>query len=130
MKKLLIATLLATALPLAASAAVIIVREAPPPPRHEHVPAARPGYAWTPGYWQWSGHRYTWHRGEYVRTRAGQRWNAPAWHERNGRWEFERGGWRAGDRDHDGVANRHDRDRDGDGVPNRHDDRPDNPRRH
>jgi hypothetical protein len=41
----------------------------------------------------------------------------------------ERGGWRRGDRDGDGVRNGRDRDRDGDGVPNRVDSRPNNPNR-
>src|SRR5450830_1330818 len=130
MKKLLIAAMLAAsvgtiAVPLTASADVIVVRKAPPEPRHENVPAARRGYVWTPGYWNWNGRRYVWHKGQYVKARSGYHYNAPAWHERDGRWEFSRGEWRHGD----GVPNRVDRDRDGDGVPNRHDDRPDNPNR-
>jgi hypothetical protein len=42
---------------------------------------------------------------------------------------MQRGEWRRGDRDHDGVPNRMDRDKDGDGVPNRLDNRPNNPNR-
>ncbi len=125
MKKLLIAAMLAAsvgtiAVPLTASADVIVVRKAPPEPRHEHVPAARRGYVWTPGYWDWNGRRHVWHKGQYVKARAGYHYNAPAWHERDGRWEFSRGEWRHGDgdRDGDGIPNRVDRDRNGDGIPN------------
>ena len=38
----------------AVAATYIDVRVAPPPPRHEMVPAARPGYVWAPGYWDWT----------------------------------------------------------------------------
>lgn len=152
MKKLLIAAMFAASLgsiaaPAIAATEIIVVRKAPPAPRHEVMPAARHGYVWTPGYWNWTGHRYAWVKGKYVKARAGYHWNAPRWQERNGRWQFAHGEWQRGDRrvdsdrdgvpnrydrdrDNDGIRNQHDRDRDNDGVPNRHDDRPDNPRRH
>jgi hypothetical protein len=102
------------------------VRPAPPPPRHEAVPRPRRGQVWEEGHWEWRGNRYQWVRGHWVQARAGHQYRQPHWVEREGRWEFQRGGW---DRDGDGVSNRHDRDRDGDGVPNRRDQQPDNPRR-
>jgi hypothetical protein len=122
MKKLLLAAMAASAfgavaLPQVASAEVVIVRTAPPAPRDEVVPAARRGYVWTPGYWNWNGHRYVWARGKYVRERTGYHYREPNWVENNGRWEFRRGQWARGDRD-------------GDGVPNRYDDRPNDPNRH
>ncbi len=122
MKKLLIAALIAgsmgsIAVPMTASADVIVVRTAPPAPRHESVPHARKGYVWAPGYWNWNGRRYVWQKGHYERVRAGYYYSEPRWVDRGGRWEFNRGEWRRGDRD-------------GDGVPNRHDDRPNDPRRH
>jgi len=122
MKKLLLAAIAASALgtvavPQIASADVIVVRTAPPPPRNEVVPAARRGYVWTPGYWNWNGHRYVWTNGKYVKARHGYHYREPSWTETNGRWEFRRGEWSRGDRD-------------GDGVPNRYDDRPNNPNRH
>jgi hypothetical protein len=122
MKKLLLAAMAASAfgavvLPQVASAEVVIVRTAPPAPRDEVVPAARRGYVWTPGYWNWNGHRYVWTRGKYVRERTGYHYREPNWVENNGRWEFRRGQWARGDRD-------------GDGVPNRYDDRPNDPNRH
>ena len=108
MKRILVATaaaLISTAAVLPAQAFardVVVVRTAPPPPRHEVVPAARHGYEWAPGYWNWNGHRYVWHR--------------PEWRQGDRGWEMVRGGWHRGDRD-------------GDGVPNRVDRRPDNPNR-
>ncbi|MES2742629.1 MAG: YXWGXW repeat-containing protein [Pseudomonadota bacterium] len=130
----------------------LYVREAPPPPRYEPVPHPRHGYVWTPGHWEWRGHRHDWVGGMWVAERPGYVYRAPAWRQREGGWSMDRNGWERngwehngrarGDRDHDGipdrydrdrdndgVPNRHDRDRDGDGVPNRHDARPDNPRR-
>ncbi|WP_338760783.1 YXWGXW repeat-containing protein [Massilia sp. METH4] len=154
MKKLLIAAMFAASLgavgaPALAATEIVVVRKAPPPPRHEVVPQARHGYVWTPGYWNWNGHRYAWVRGKYVKARAGYHWAAPSWRERDGRWQLTRGAWQRGDRDHDGIPNRYDRhhgvgsdrggiasrhdrriDSDRDGVPNRLDARPDNPRRY
>lgn len=99
---------------------------APPPPRQEAVPRPRRGQVWEEGHWEWRGNRYQWVRGHWVQARSGHQYRQPHWVEREGRWEFNRGGW---DRDGDGISNRNDRDRDGDGVSNRRDQQPDNPRR-
>jgi YXWGXW repeat-containing protein len=132
MKKLLLGTMVAASLgvgSVSVATADVFVRVAPPAPRTEVVPPARRGYVWTPGYWDWRGNRHVWVNGHYVRERRGYHYATPSWHEQNGRWVLQRGGWARGDRDHDGVPNRADRDRDGDGVPNRVDSNPNNPRR-
>ena len=97
--------------------AVIIVREAPPPPREEVMPAPRRGHVWSAGHWEWRHRQHQWVRGNWVRERRGYRYDQPAWVERDGRWHMQRGQWRRGDRD-------------GDGVPNRRDRAPDNPNRY
>jgi hypothetical protein len=109
---------------------VIVVQKAPPPLRREAVPAARRGHEWIPGYWNWTGRRYTWVKGHYEKVRRGYVYARPEWRQADNGWTMERGGWRRGDRDHDGVPNRMDRDRDNDGVPNRADARPNNPNRY
>jgi hypothetical protein len=121
MKKLIIAALLAGsfgAIHGAAQAQTIVVREAPPAPRDEVVPAARHGYVWAPGHYEYRHHHYVWVRGTWVRERHGYSYRAPTWEQRDGQWVMRRGGWERG---------RHDRD--GDGVPNRMDDHPNNPNR-
>jgi hypothetical protein len=88
------------------------INVAPPPPRFEVVPAARPGYLWAPGYWDWRHGRHYWVAGTWARQRPGYIYSQPAWEQRNGRWHFNRGNWArgpGGDRDHDGVPNRLDR---------------------
>lgn len=120
-KKLLIASLLAGplgAVTAPAAASVVIVREAPPAPRAERMPQARRGYVWAPGHWARNNNRYVWVRGKYIRERKGYVYSAPAWRERDGRWQMEGGIWE-----------RTRRDRDGDGVRNRDDARPNNPAR-
>ena len=118
---------------------IIVVHKAPPALRHEPMPAARRGFEWVPGYWDWNGRRYTWVSGHYEKIRPGYVYSRPEWRrDRNG-WVLERGGWRhgervarvtrPGDRDRDGVPNRFDRDRDNDGVVNRFDRAPNNPYR-
>jgi hypothetical protein len=113
----------------ALAAPVIDIRVAPPPPRHEVIPAARPGYVWVPGFWDWRGRRHVWVNGHWERVRRGYVYRAPEWVHEGDRWVLRRGNWVRGDRDRDGIPNRYDRDRDGDGVPNRRDAHPDNPRR-
>jgi YXWGXW repeat-containing protein len=100
----------------AVAAPVIDVRVAPPPPRTEVVPAARAGYVWVPGYWDWRGHRYVWMRGHWERARRGFVYREPRWEQRGDHWFLNRGEWARGDRDRDGVPNALDR-------------HPDNPRR-
>ncbi|HWH81638.1 MAG TPA: YXWGXW repeat-containing protein [Burkholderiaceae bacterium] len=83
----------------------IVIGNAPPPPRVEAVPAPRPGYHWTPGYWAWQNHRHVWHQGVWVRERRGYAYADPAWVQRGDRYEFRRGGWARRDNDRDGVPN-------------------------
>jgi hypothetical protein len=117
---LFVATAIGTvAMPLPSVAAVdVYVNTAPPPPRNERVPAARRGYAWSPGYWNWRGKRHVWVAGSWVRERPGYAYQPHQWVERDGRWNLERGRWNRGGRDSDR-----------DGVPDRRDSRPNNPNR-
>ena len=97
--------------------AAVVVQVAPPPPREEAAPTPRRGHVWVAGHWEWRGHHHQWVRGTWIRERRGYQYIQPTWAERDGRWYMERGSWRRGDRD-------------GDGVPNRQDRAPDNPRRY
>ncbi len=107
----------------------------PPPPRYEPAPPPRPGWDWTPGYWDYRNNTHVWVGGNWRPHHGGGHWNEHGHGHGRGR-----DGWRDSDhdgipnrydrdRDNDGIPNRHDRDRDGDGVPNRYDRRPDNPHR-
>lgn len=128
----------------ASALADIVVRVAPPEPRIERVPAARAGYVWAPGHWEWRNNRHVWVNGHLIRERRGMHWQPDRWVARGGSYHYVPGSWGAQrwdrdrdgvpnrldrDRDNDGVRNRADRDRDGDGVPNRVDSRPNNPNR-
>jgi len=84
----------AIAVPIVSEARAIIVEIAPPAPRVEVVPAARAGYIWAPGYWDWRGRRHVWVGGSWQRERRGYHWAPHNWVQRDNRWEFERGGWR------------------------------------
>lgn len=116
-------------MPAIAAPVSLDIRVGPPAPRYEVVPAARAGYIWAPGYWDWRGNRYGWTQGNWVRERQGYIYTQPTWVNNGGRYHFYRGAWArggGGDRDRDGVANRFDRDRDGDGIRNRNDRHPNN----
>jgi hypothetical protein len=95
---------------------VLAIRIAPPAPRHEVVPAARHGYEWAPGFWNWSGRKFVWTKGHWERARTGHAFQAAKWEQDGSNWRLKRGGWTKADRDHDGV-------------PNRADNHPDNPMR-
>jgi hypothetical protein len=101
-----------------ASDHVLAVRIAPPAPRHQVVPAARHGYEWAPGFWNWNGRKFVWTNGHWERSRRGQAFQPAKWEQDGGTWRLNRGEWV-----------RADRDRDHDGVPNRNDNHPDNPMR-
>jgi len=94
----------------------VVVGNAPPPPRYERVPSARRGYVWAPGYWNLRGKKHRWTKGHWERSRSGHYYQESKWEQSGEGWRLNRGGWRAGDRD-------------GDGVPNRQDRQPDNPNR-
>mgnify|MGYP001562553766 CR=1 FL=1 len=97
----------AVTIPQTSAASVdVFVKIAPPPLRAERVPAARRGYVWVPGYWDWRGHRHVWVRGAWVKERRGYYYQPHRWVERNGSWYLDRGRW---DRDRDGVPDRLDR---------------------
>lgn len=115
-RKLIAAGLAAASLGavIPAYSATVIIKNAPPPPRAETVPAARPGWVWREGHWEWRGNKHHWVKGNWVKVRKGYHYTQPAWVEENGRWRYNAGAWRRGDRD-------------GDGVPNAVDRRPNNP---
>lgn len=67
----------------------------PPPPRYERV-VVRPGYTWTPGYYNWDGRyrRYVWVGGYYVANRRGHHWVPAHWQQGpRGGWHFRQGHW-------------------------------------
>jgi hypothetical protein len=85
----------------------------PPAPQYEVVPAARPGYAWAPGYWQLDNNRYVWAPGRWMEQRQGQHWVPDRWdsHREGDRdhWQRQAGHWdndgprdNKGDHNHDG----------------------------
>ncbi|MEO8705275.1 MAG: IPT/TIG domain-containing protein, partial [Kofleriaceae bacterium] len=67
-------------------------REAPPARRDER-PAARAGFIWVVGEWQWRANKWEWVAGHYERPRAGKRWREGRWERRDDRWAFVDGDW-------------------------------------
>jgi hypothetical protein len=132
-------------LPSMAQNVELYVGSAPPAPLYERAPTVRRGYVWSPGYWEWRGHRHHWVPGTYIVERPGYVYAPPAWQERGGRWVMQQGYWspRGGDRyyaggdgyrqqgfydggrgygQRDGYREGY-RDRDRDGVPDRYEHR-------
>ena len=124
----------------------LYIGSAPPAPIYERAPAVRHGYVWSPGYWDWRGHRHYWVPGSYIVERPGYVYAPPAWQQRGGRWYMQQGGWAprggngyyvsrdgygrqgfydGGYRGHDGYRDGYRtgynyRDRDRDGMPDRY----------
>ena len=73
--------------------AVIDIDVAPPAPREEVVPAARVGFVWAPGYWNWNGHKHVWAKGHWEKERHGHHWVADRWEQHDGHWRHEAGHW-------------------------------------
>jgi hypothetical protein len=65
--------------------------EAPPTPREEHQ-AARAGFVWIPGKWDWKG-KWDWTAGHWERERAGKQWRAGHWDRNGASWSWTEGEW-------------------------------------
>jgi hypothetical protein len=68
-------------------------RDAPPPPREEKRDAARAGYVWVAGEWDWKNGNYEWVPGHWERARANKEWRPSRWEQREGRWQRTPGEW-------------------------------------
>ena len=66
---------------------------APPPARAERPPAPRDGYIWSPGYWDWGGHSYSWVSGHYIFERHGAHWVPDRWDQVGAHWQHVAGHW-------------------------------------
>ena len=68
---------------------------APPPPQAEH-PAARAGFVWIGGHWDWKAGKWAWLPGHWERERAGRRWQEGRWEQRGSNWAWVDGQWVTG----------------------------------
>lgn len=68
----------------------------PPPPPREETWAARAGFVWIPGHYEWRANAYAWIPGHMERERAGHHWNPGRWENRGGTWVWVEGSWVAG----------------------------------
>jgi hypothetical protein len=78
---------------LAPCAVSIDIDVAPPEPRVEVVPAARVGYVWAPGYWEWREGAHVWVPGHWIGERRGYHWVADRWGQVGGHWHHFEGHW-------------------------------------
>jgi len=74
----------------------VIVTRPPPAVRVEtQTVAPGPNYAWTRGYWRWTGSDYVWVPGSWVtRPRAGAVYVQGEWARRSSGWVYVPGHWR------------------------------------
>jgi WXXGXW repeat (2 copies) len=82
----------------ASSFANAMVSVAPPPPRAEVIPALpapeAAEWAWSPGYWRWTGAEYFWVPGSYVRRVHGAAALIPGyWASTPAGWVWVPGHW-------------------------------------
>jgi WXXGXW repeat (2 copies) len=83
---------LAAALPSRAGAPA--EAESPPPAaRAEGIPPPRAGYVWAAGYWDWTGHAYSWTSGHYIFERRGAHWVPDRWDQLDSHWQHVAGHW-------------------------------------
>jgi hypothetical protein len=67
-------------------------RDEPPPPRDES-PAAKAGFVWVAGHWDWRATKYEWVAGHYERERAGKDWREGRWDRKGDTWAYVDGEW-------------------------------------
>ena len=66
--------------------------EAPPSPREEKF-AARAGFVWIAGRWDWKNDQWAWIDGHWERERAGKRWRPAEWQNQSNTWVLVDGDW-------------------------------------
>ena len=66
---------------------------APPAPREEVVPAARAGFVWAPGYWNYNGHKHDWVGGHWEKEHHGQHYVPARWEQHDNHWRLQQGHW-------------------------------------
>jgi hypothetical protein len=71
-------------------------REAPPSPREEKM-AARAGFVFIPGRWDWKAGKWEWVAGHWERERKGKRWMEGRWERKGDVWAYTEGRWDDGD---------------------------------
>jgi hypothetical protein len=67
--------------------------EAPPALKQEAAPAARPGFVWVAGEWDWKNGKYEWVSGHWEREQTGKQWRPSRWEQKDNRWTRVAGGW-------------------------------------
>src|SRR5690606_23298266 len=77
---------------------VLVVDEPPPPSKHRTV-AARPGYVWIKGHYEYRGGSWVWMDGHWERQRSGYYWEEGRWVRRGNRWHWVEGRWVRGNAD-------------------------------
>jgi hypothetical protein len=107
-RKLLAAAVAAigfAAFPAASQEVIFTEIDSPPPAmKVEIVPAARVGYYYIPGYWDYQNNSYVWVEGKFVPERKGYVYVVPRYEERNGRWRMYAGRWDT--EEHGGLRNK------------------------
>jgi hypothetical protein len=68
----------------------------PPPVRVESPGAARGGYVWIRGYYEWRDNQYMWIPGHWEREKAGHQWFDGRWELQGNVYVWISGEWRAG----------------------------------
>jgi hypothetical protein len=72
----------------------VLVDVAPPAPKVSAPPAAKVGYVWSSGYWNWNGSAYVWTEGSWVAVAEPTKtWIPPTWTKVNNQWYFTAGHW-------------------------------------
>jgi hypothetical protein len=108
-KKLLAAAVAAigfAAVPALSHDVIFTEIDSPPPAMQvEVVPAARTGYVYIPGYWDYRNNTYTWVSGHFEPARVGYVFVAPRYEQVDGRWRMYAGRW-TNDEEHGGLRNR------------------------
>jgi hypothetical protein len=86
----------------------IDIDQSPPAMRTEVMPAARAGYVWVPGYYNYGNRNYSWVPGHFEKERVGYSYVTPRYEQKEGRWGMYAGGWEArnGEEEHGGVRNK------------------------
>lgn len=58
--------------------------------------AARAGFYWVKGRWDWKDKKWAWQEGRWEKEQTGKHWRDARWEQKGDHWEFADGGWEDG----------------------------------
>jgi hypothetical protein len=82
------------------------IEVAPPAPKETTRPAARAGFVWVAGRWEYRNNNWKWRKGRWEKVRVNYEWVPGYWDRQGNRYRWVKGHWKASGSTGGGVEKR------------------------